>query len=146
MLLLLLLGCPEPEDTADTDPAVACDESAPGTICTWAGQAQAGFNGEIQPVDQNDVTNGKLDQHGFRGPSTPLRNTAGASIGSGPLKPHRSLNDPKALLIHEPSFSRGTVPLDSSNAYVSLYHWLSGKLCPRTAAAVSASFTIPSAR
>lgn len=46
MILLLLMGCPEPLDTADTDPSAACDESTPGTICTWAGQAQAGFNGE----------------------------------------------------------------------------------------------------
>ncbi len=42
----LLLGCPGGDDTA-VDPAVErCDESMSGTICTWAGQAQAGYNEE----------------------------------------------------------------------------------------------------
>lgn len=46
ILLPLLLGCPKPDDSGDSAEPAACDESAPGTICTWAGQAQAGFNGE----------------------------------------------------------------------------------------------------
>lgn len=43
LALTLLLGCDTPTDTAD---AAACDESVSGTICTWAGGEQAGFNGD----------------------------------------------------------------------------------------------------
>ncbi|GDX83399.1 hypothetical protein LBMAG42_52100 [Deltaproteobacteria bacterium] len=46
LYVLLLPGCPAGDDTADTAAVERCDESVPGTICTWAGQAQAGYNEE----------------------------------------------------------------------------------------------------
>ena len=49
-LLSIFLGCPPIEDTSA--PEARCDETVPGTICTWAGQAQAGFNGES--LDRRD--------------------------------------------------------------------------------------------
>jgi sugar lactone lactonase YvrE len=44
LLFSLLLGCPPPP--GESAESVACDEASSGVICTWAGQAQAGFNGE----------------------------------------------------------------------------------------------------
>lgn len=39
-----LLGCPGDDDTAVEEEV--CDESASGSICTWAGTPQGGFNGD----------------------------------------------------------------------------------------------------
>ncbi len=46
MLFLALFGCPaDTEDTAEAEISY-CDESVVGNICTYAGTAQAGFNGD----------------------------------------------------------------------------------------------------
>ncbi len=41
---LLLLACPGEEDTSTVEEV--CDESLSGSICTWAGTPQGGFNGD----------------------------------------------------------------------------------------------------
>ena len=66
------------------------------------------------------------------------------------IRPRQSVGQPVALAansfdIQELVFSRGSWPPLFSSLTESLYHWLSGKLCPRTAAAVCASSTMPMA-
>ncbi len=46
LVMTLLLGCPGETDTGDTSEIALCDETISGDICTWAGTAQAGFNGD----------------------------------------------------------------------------------------------------
>jgi len=54
--LILLSGCESPPDGAgrdSADPAAAPPCAAtPGTVCTWAGTGQAGWNGEEIPREQ----------------------------------------------------------------------------------------------
>ncbi len=78
---------------------------------------------DVEALDQDDVADRESDQH--------------------ESQPRPSFL--KALLIQEPSVSRGSSPPDFTSRYASLYQGLSGKLWPSTAAAVCASSTMPSA-
>src|ERR1700688_705051 len=129
-----------------------------------AGQrGKAGAEIDIQPVDQNDVANGKARQHGgvgnLRSAHDPCRKPdplfgvmlLGRRIlpipDAGVSYPSRALTRPilvKARLIQDPLFSVvGSPPAVFTRVYASLYQGLSGKLWPSTAAAVCASSMMP---
>jgi hypothetical protein len=107
---------------------------------------QSGLDRQVKPVDQDDITNGKPREHkGACG----MPEECGEEPGERPealsaLQMPMPRRKPRnARLIQELSLSRGSTPPACRSLYESLYHWLSGKLWPSTAAAVCASGTMP---